>query len=181
MFLARSAANPAALPRIMDRLVPEVTRDVVISTTETVDGTRRSASRSSRFFTWLLATFAGTALLLAAVGIFGVMSYEVAGRTHEIGIRMALGANPGDVLRLILRNGILMTSVGLAIGLGSSLALARFLESRLGELGATEVQPTDPATLAAVCLLLAFVALLACYIPARRAARMDPTTSLRYE
>jgi putative ABC transport system permease protein len=181
MFLARSAANPAALPRIMDRLVPEVTRDVVISTTETVDGTRRSASRSSRFFTWLLATFAGTALLLAAVGIFGVMSYEVAGRTHEIGIRMALGANPGDVLRLILRNGILMTSVGLAIGLGSSLALARFLESRLGELGATEVKPTDPATLAVVSLFLALVALLACYIPARRAARMDPTTSLRYE
>ena len=94
---------------------------------------------------------------------------------------MALGANPRDVLRLILRNGLLMTSIGLAIGLGSSLALARFLESRLIELNVHEVKPTDPATLATVCLVLALVALLACYIPARRAARMNPLTSLRYE
>jgi putative ABC transport system permease protein len=180
-FLVRSAADPAALVRAMDRVVPEVARDVLISAAETVDNTRRSTLKMSRYFTWLLVAFAGTALALAAVGVFGVMSYEVARRTHEMGIRMALGANPGDVLRLILRNGILMTSVGLAIGLGSSLALARFLESRLGELGATEVKPTDPATLAVVSLFLALVALLACYIPARRAARMDPTTSLRYE
>ena len=109
------------------------------------------------------------------------MSYDVARRTHEIGIRMALGAHSRDVLRLILGNGILITSIGLAIGLGSSLALARYLESRLIELYAHEVGSTDPPTLAAVCVLLAIVALLACYIPARRAARMNPLTSLRHE
>jgi predicted permease len=180
-FLVLSAADPAALVRAMDRVVPAVARDVVISAAETVDNTRRFTSRMSRFFTWLLVAFAGSALALAVVGVFGVMSYDVARRTHEMGIRMALGASPRDVLWLILRNGLLMTSIGLTIGLWSSLALARFLEGRLGELGATEVKPTDPATLAAVCLLLAFVASLACYIPARRAARMNPLASLRYE
>ena len=180
-FLVRSAGDPAVLLRVMDRVVPEVAKDVVTTAAETADNTRRSTTQRSRFFTLLLVVFAGTALALAAVGAFGVMSYDVARRTHEIGIRMALGAHSRDVLRLILRNGFLMASVGLAIGLGSSLALARFLESRLGELGATEVKPTDPATLAAVCLLLSLVTLLACFIPARRAARMNPITSLRHE
>ena len=180
-FLVRSAADPAALVHVMDRVVPEVAKDVAIPAAETVDSTRRFTLRMSRFFTWLLVAFAGAALALAAVGVFGVMPYEVARRTHEIGIRMALGAHPRDVLRLILRNGLFMTSIGLAIGLGSSLALARFLEIRLGELGATEVKPTDPGALVAVCLLLALLASLACYIPAHRAARTNPLTSLRYE
>jgi putative ABC transport system permease protein len=180
-FLVRSSADPATLVHVMERAVPEVARDVVISLTQTVDYTRWYASQRSRFFTWLLTAFAGTALALAAVGVFGVMSYAVTRRTHEMGIRMALGAHPRDVLRLILRNGLLMSSIGLVIGLGSSLALARFLESRLGELGATEVKPTDPSTLAAVSLLLAVVALLACYLPARRATRVNPMVILRHE
>jgi putative ABC transport system permease protein len=120
-------------------------------------------------------------MTLAAVGVFGVMSYDASRRTHEIGIRMALGAHPGDVLRLMLRTGIRMTLAGLAIGFACALGLARFLQNRLSEFGINEVKPTDPPTLAAVCLLLAFVALLACYIPARRAARMNPLASLRYE
>lgn len=161
--------------------MPEVSRDIWVRASETIVNTRWRISEESRFYTGLLGVFAGTALALAAVGVFGVMSYQVSRRAHEIGIRMALGANPRDVLLLILRDALFMTSVGLTIGLGSSLALARFLESRLGELGATEVKPTDPATLAAVCMLIALVALLACYIPARRAARMNPLTSLRYE
>jgi putative ABC transport system permease protein len=180
-FLVRSEANLAPLGRVMDRVVSEVARGVLIRASEAVANTRWRNSEGSRFYTWLLVAFAGTALALAAVGVFGVMSYEVARRTHEIGIRMALGAHSRDVLRLMLGNGILMTSIGLAIGLGSSLALGRFLQNLLDELYVREVKPTDPPTLAAVCLLLAFVALLACYIPARRAARMNPLTSLRYE
>jgi putative ABC transport system permease protein len=180
-FLVRSATNPAKLVRVMERAVPEVARDVVISLTHTVDYTRWFASQRSRFFTWLLTAFAGTALTLAAVGVFGVMSYTVTRRRHEMGIRMALGAHSRDVLRLILRNGLLMTSIGLVIGLGSALALSRFLESRLGELGAREVKPTDPATLAAVSLFLVLVALLASYIPARRATKVEPMVALRDE
>jgi predicted permease len=180
-FLVRSVTDPETLVRVMDRAVPEVARDVVISPAETVDYTRWFQSQRSRFFTWLLAAFAGTALALAAVGVFGVMSYAVTRRTHEMGIRMALGARPRDVLRLTLRNGLLMTSIGLAIGLGSSLALARFLENRLSDFGLTEVKPTDPSTLAAVSLILAVVALLACYLPARKAIRVNPMVTLRHE
>jgi ABC-type antimicrobial peptide transport system permease subunit len=121
------------------------------------------------------------ALLLAAAGVYGVMSYMVSRRTREIGIRMALGAHPGDVLRLILRTGVRLTMMGLAIGLASALGLVQFLQSRVSDFELNEVKPTDPPTLAAVCLLLAVVALLACYIPARRAARMNPLISLRYE
>jgi predicted permease len=180
-FLVCSGTDPAALVRVMDRVVPEVARDVLISAAETVDHTRWSKSQDSRFVTWLFVAFAGTALTLAAVGVFGVMSYDVTRRTHEMGIRMALGAHSRNVIGLILRNGLIMTLIGLGIGLGSSLALARFLESRLGELQMTELKATDPPTLTAVCLVLALAALLACYIPARRAARMNPLTSLRYE
>jgi predicted permease len=180
-FLVRSATDPATLVHVMDRVVPEVARDVVIFPAETVDYTRWFQSQNSRFFTWLLAAFAGTALALAAVGVFGVMSYTVTRRRHEMGIRMALGARPRDVLRLILRNGFLITSSGLAIGLVSSLALARFLKSRLGELDVNEVKPTDPSTLAVVSLLLAAVALLACYIPARKVTRINPMVTLRHE
>jgi putative ABC transport system permease protein len=165
----------------MERVASEVARDTLIRASETVADTRWRQSATSRFYASLLLTFAGTALVLAAVGVFGVMSYEVARRTHDIGIRMAVGARPRDVLLLVLRNGLVMTSIGLAIGLGSSLALARFLQSRLVELNAYEVKSTDPPTLAAVCLALALAALLACYIPARRAARMNPLTSLRCE
>jgi predicted permease len=176
-FLVRSTTDPATLVPVMDRVVPEVARDVVIFPAETVDYTRWTQSKSFRFSTWLLTAFAGTALTLATVGVFGVISYEVTRRRHEMGIRMALGARPRDVLRLILRNGLLMTSIGLVIGLGSSLALARWLS----EFGLTEVKPTDPATLAVVSLLLAIVAMLACYIPARSATRVNPMVTLRHE
>jgi putative ABC transport system permease protein len=181
VFLVRSVADPAALVRVMDSAVSEVARDAVISLTETADNSRRSSSQMSRFYTWLLVAFAGTALALAAIGVFGVMSYEVARRTHEIGIRMALGAHPGDVLRFVMRTGIGMTLIGLAIGLAGALGLMRLLQNRLSDFYVYEVKATDPASLAAVCLVLVLVALLACYIPARRAARMNPITSLRYE
>jgi ABC-type antimicrobial peptide transport system permease subunit len=116
------------------------------------------------------------ALVLAAVGIYGLLSYVTRQRTHEIGIRMALGADPRDVLRLILRQGLKVASLGLAIGLLASLVLTRALSSQL-----FGVTPADPPTYLAVVILLLCVALIACYLPARRAMKVDPMVALRYE
>ena len=129
-----------------------------------------------RFVTLLLGLFAGLALALAAIGLFGVISYSVSRRTHEIGIRMALGAKKKDVLRIVVGQALILTLIGLAIGLVGALALTRFLRSLL-----FEISPTDPLTFIAVPILLALVALLACYIPMRRAVRVDPMIALRYE
>jgi putative ABC transport system permease protein len=124
----------------------------------------------------LLGMFAAVAMGLSAVGLYGVVSFSVARRTREIGIRMALGGRCGDMLRLVLRQGVTLTAVGLGIGLLGSLALMRGLSSQL-----YEVSPADPLTFAAVSTLLLIVALLACYFPARRAAKVDPMIALRCE
>jgi putative ABC transport system permease protein len=124
----------------------------------------------------LLGTFAGVAMLLAAIGIYGVISYAVAQRTHEIGIRAALGAGEGSLLRLILRGGMALTAAGLAIGFAGALAITKLMGNLLFGVGVR-----DPVTLAAVAAGLALVALLACYLPARRAAKVDPMVALRYE
>ena len=129
-----------------------------------------------RFYMTLLTLFASLALLLATVGIYGVISYFVSQRTHEIGIRMALGAQPADVVRLVLAQGFVMILIGLALGVGSSIALTRYLASLL-----FDISPTDPFTIISVAALLVFVALAACYGPARRAASVDPLVALRYE
>jgi predicted permease len=132
--------------------------------------------KSRRFNLMVLGAFAGTALLLAVAGLYGVMSYSVARRTGELGTRIALGATPGNVLRLVLRQGLVTALIGVAIGIGGAIVLTRTLRSFLFGLS-----PTDPVTFAAVVFVLILVALLACYIPALRAAKVDPMAALRYE
>jgi putative ABC transport system permease protein len=124
----------------------------------------------------LIGIFSGTALLLAIAGIYGVLAYSVARRTREMGVRMALGASAGNVLRLVLGQAAVTTTVGVFLGLVGSFILMRFLQSMLFEVGAA-----DPLTFAAVALLLFAVALLAAYLPARRATKVDPMVALRYE
>jgi putative ABC transport system permease protein len=133
-------------------------------------------TESRRTYMKLISLFAGVGLVLAAVGLYGVMSYSVARRTHEIGVRMALGAERSNVFKLVIKKGLALIVIGMVIGVAGALALTRVLRSLLYDMA-----PTDPVTFVAVCLLLTAVGLLACYIPARRATKIDPMTALRYE
>jgi putative ABC transport system permease protein len=132
--------------------------------------------QSRKFALILIGAFATTALTLSLVGIYGVTAYSVAQRTREIGIRIALGAQRGELLRLLLRQGMLLVACGVIAGVIASLALTRFLASML-----FDVQPTDLLTFGSVVLLLVAVSLAACFLPARRAMRVDPIVALRYE
>jgi putative ABC transport system permease protein len=150
--------------------------DQPIYNIRTMDEIRGQSVAPQRLNLMLLSIFAGIAFVLAIVGIYGVMSYAVTQRTHEIGIRMAIGAQPRDVFRMILGQGMFLTIIGIVAGLLGAFALTRLMATML-----FSVKPTDPATFAAVALLLIGVALLACYIPGRRATKVDPVNSLRYE
>jgi ABC-type antimicrobial peptide transport system permease subunit len=129
-----------------------------------------------RLYTVLLGSIAALALVLSVVGVYGVISYSVAQQTHEIGIRIALGAQAGDVLRMVIKRGMLLVLIGIAIGLGGALAVTRVMQKLL-----FGVSVTDPLTFIAVSFLLAAVALVACVIPARRATKVEPLVALRYE
>jgi putative ABC transport system permease protein len=175
-LVLRSAANPETLTASIRKEVSAVDKQQPVSEVETMEQVVSNSLHTQRVATGLLALFATLAMLLAAVGIYGMMAYSVSQRTHEIGIRMALGAERRDVLRLVVGHGMVLTLVGMAIGLAGAFGSTRVLSSLL-----FGVRPTDLVTFAGVSALLAAVALLASYIPARRATKVDPMVALRYE
>jgi putative ABC transport system permease protein len=172
----RTTNEPTALTSAIRNAVLEIDKDQPISQVQPMTQIVASAVSSQKFATWLLAIFATVALLLAALGLYGVMAYSVTQRTHEIGIRIALGAAQRDVLQLIVGHGMRLTLVGVAIGLVGSFVVTRLMKSLL-----YGVSAADPLTYGGVALLLALVALVACLIPARRAMKVDPMVALRYE
>ncbi len=177
MYLAvRTATEPSSLVGAIRRAVQEIDREQPIADVATMEELVATSLSQARFSTLLLGVFAGLALILAAVGLYGVMAYTVEQRTHEIGIRMALGAQTGDVLRLVIRQGLMLTIAGVAIGLGAALILTRVMASLL-----YGVTATDPLTFAVIAVLLTGAALAATFVPARRATRVDPLAALRYE
>jgi ABC-type antimicrobial peptide transport system permease subunit len=151
-------------------------RQQFIYNLQTFDEIISKSLAAQRFSMILLGVFAALALLLASVGIYGVISYVVGQRTHEIGIRLALGAEPLHILRLILGRGGVLALTGVGVGLASALGLTRLMASLL-----YGVRATDPLTFVGVAILLTLIALAACYIPARRATKVDPMVALRYE
>jgi putative ABC transport system permease protein len=175
-FTIRTTGDPSEMAPAARRVISSLDPDQPVSDVRTMRQVMSERIARARFNTLLLGLFAGLATLLAAVGIFGVMNYAVTLRTREIGLRMALGAQPGRVLMLILRQGLLLTLAGIAAGLLGALALTRLMSSLL-----YGVDATDPLTFAAIVVLLGVVSLVACYIPARRATRVDPLVALRYE
>jgi putative ABC transport system permease protein len=175
-LVVRTRAEPAAQASAVRGVLRSIDANVPVIDIQTVEQLLSDSLGSRRFNMFLLGSFAAVALLLASVGLFGVMSYLVSQRTHEIGIRLALGALPRDVLRLVIRRGMLLASIGAAVGLVAAFALARYLETLL-----FQIRPTDALVFTVAPLLLLGVALLACYVPARRAMRVDPMVALRHE
>lgn len=175
-LVARTAADPALVGSALQEAARSFDRNLAITQVVTMDGVVAEANAQPRFEMLLLTIFAAVALVLAAVGIYGVISYSASRRTHEIGVRMSLGATRGDVLLLVLRQGVWLAVAGSVAGIAGALLLSRLMAKLL-----YGVQPTDPATFGAVAVGLGVVAMLACYVPARRATRIDPMAALRYE
>ncbi|MEO8126177.1 MAG: ABC transporter permease [Bryobacteraceae bacterium] len=175
-LVVRGAMDPVGLQKAIEAEVHQINKDQPLTNIKTMDAIKSESVGSSRLRTMLLGVFAGIALLLASIGIYGVISYSVVQRTHELGVRSALGASGGELLRLVIGGGMLLTGVGVVVGLAGAFALTRLLSSFL-----FGVTATDPLTIGAVAALLGSVALLACFVPARRAAKVDPLIALRYE
>jgi ABC-type antimicrobial peptide transport system permease subunit len=177
MFIAlRTDGNPLALAPALRKEVSLLNKNLAVSNLSPAEDLVSTSTAQRRLTTALIGLFAGLALLLAAVGIYGVMSYAVSQRTQEIGIRMALGANRTTILGLVLRQGLLLAGIGVTLGLGAAVALRGVVKNLL-----FEVSTFDLSIYAAIIGLLVAVAIVACVFPARRASRVDPMIALRYE
>jgi predicted permease len=172
----RTEGDPTAVMVGVRRAVAEIDSREAVYNVQTLDTVISNSFAARRLSMILLGIFAALALVLACVGIYGVISYLVGQRTREIGVRMALGAQPSDVLRLVIGHGTKMALIGVAIGIGAALGLTRLMANQL-----FGVSAYDPLTFAGVAVLLIIVAVAACYIPARRAMRVDPMVALRHE
>jgi predicted permease len=173
---ARTTGDPLAIGKTAENAIQELNGDLVVFAVNTLELSEKIASFPQRIAGTFVGAFGLLALVLAAVGIYGVTAYTTRQRTHEIGVRMALGASKDHILRLVLGNGLRLTFLGVCLGLAASFALTRFLGSML--LGVTS---TDALTFSSVAILLCAVVLFACFVPARRATRVDPMVALRYE
>jgi putative ABC transport system permease protein len=174
--VVRTGTDPNALIPTMRSLVSSMDKDLPLRQVKTLDEYVSGSISASRFEAMLLGTFAALAFVLTTIGLYGVISYSVVQRTREMGIRIALGAQRESISRMVVREGVLLALIGVGAGLGASLVVARLIRELLYGIGAT-----DPATFIAVPVLLIAVALLASYVPARRATRVDPLVALRYE
>jgi len=174
--ILKASGDPNQLIAAVRQQVKAIDPDQPIYAVRTMNEIRAESVAPERLNLTLLSIFAGIALVLAIVGIYGVMSYSVTQRTHEIGIRMAIGAQPRDVFRMVIGQGMMLALIGVAFGLVGAFGLTRLMTTML-----FGVAPTDPATFASIAVLLSAVALVACYIPGRRATKVDPVVSLRYE
>jgi putative ABC transport system permease protein len=175
-IVIRTTAAPTAVVNEVRSQLEQMDGSLALGNADTLEQDVQDSTAQSRLYATLLGSFAGLTLILAAVGVYGVVSYSVRQRTHEIGIRVALGAQRRDVMRLIIGRGAMLALVGVAIGLLVAFGLMRLLAGLL-----YGISDSDPVTFAVVAIVLLFVSLLACYIPARRAMRVDPMVALRYE
>jgi putative ABC transport system permease protein len=175
-FVVRARDNPLSLIPAVRSELRRLDRDLLVYDIRTMDQALGAVLEQRRFTMFLLNIFATVAVALAAVGLYGVISYAVSQRTHEIGVRIALGAQTSDVLRMVVWQGMSLTLIGVALGLVAALAMTRVLKNLL-----FNVSATDPATFALIVLLLVGVAFIAIFIPARRATKIDPMIALRCE
>jgi putative ABC transport system permease protein len=175
-IVVRTAGDPEAMTAAVRSEMQAIDKDLPVYNIKTMEQVISESVAPRRLNMLLLGTFGGLALVLAAVGLYGVMSYSVSQRTREIGIRMALGANQRAVMKLVLSHGMILALIGVAVGVGASLLLTRLMSSLL-----YGVSVTDTATFAVISLMLIGVASVASYIPARRAMKVDPMVALRYE
>lgn len=173
---SRARRDPSVAATAMRSEVAAIDRDQPVSSLIAMDQRISDSVAPRRFNMFILGLFAALALVLAAIGIYGIMAFAVVQRTHEIGVRMALGASTSDVLKLVVRNGFKLAALGIVVGLLAAFAATRVLSSLL-----YDVSATDPLIFVIDAVLLAVAALLACYIPARRATKVDPLVALRYE